>query len=111
MQTSLICSTCNNNNGGQRLVTDPESGETICSNCGIVILDNVQESRPEWRSFTTTDEVNNTRRSRTGMPTLPARHEKGLSTIIGPTHRDAYMIKSSFGFVIMSYLFLSSHIC
>jgi transcription initiation factor TFIIB len=85
MQTSIICSTCNND---QRSVTDIESGEIVCSNCGMVMLDNVQESRPEWRSFTTTDEVNNTR-SRTGMPTSLARHDKGLSTIIGRTDRDA----------------------
>jgi transcription initiation factor TFIIB len=86
MQTSIICSTCNNS---QRLVTDPESGEIFCSNCGMVILDNVQESHPEWRSFTTTDEVNDRRRNRTGIPTSLARHDKGLSTIIGRTDRDA----------------------
>jgi transcription initiation factor TFIIB len=51
------------------------------------MLDNVQESRPEWRSFTT-DEVNNTR-SRTGMPTSLARHDKGLATIIGRANKDA----------------------
>jgi transcription initiation factor TFIIB len=88
MQTSIICSTCNND---QTLVTDPESGEIICRNCGIVMLDNVQETRPEWRSFTTatTDEANNSRRSRTGMPTSLARHDRGLATIIGRTDRDA----------------------
>jgi transcription initiation factor TFIIB len=69
------------------LITDPESGEIICSNCGMVMLDNVQESRPEWRSFTT-DEVNNSR-SRTGMPTSLARHDKGLATIIGRANKDA----------------------
>ena len=89
MQTSIICSACNNNNNnsGQMLITDPESGEIICSNCGMVMLDNVQESRPEWRSFTT-DEVNNSR-SRTGMPTSLARHDKGLATIIGRANKDA----------------------
>ena len=84
MQTSIICSTCNND---QTSVTDPESGEIICRNCGMVMLDNVQETRPEWRSFTT-DEANNTR-SRTGMPTSLARHDKGLATIIGRTNKDA----------------------
>jgi transcription initiation factor TFIIB len=69
------------------LITDPESGEIICSNCGMVMLGNVQESRPEWRSFTT-DEVNNSR-SRTGMPTSLARHDKGLATIIGRANKDA----------------------
>jgi transcription initiation factor TFIIB len=41
----------------------------------------------EWRSFTT-DEVNNSR-SRTGMPTSLARHDKGLATIIGRANKDA----------------------
>ena len=69
------------------MFTDSESGEIICRNCGMVMLDNVQESRPEWRSFTT-DEVNNSR-SRTGMPTSLARHDKGLATIIGRANKDA----------------------
>ena len=47
------------------LVTDSESGEIICANCGMVMLDNIQESRPEWRTFTTTGESDNTRRIRT----------------------------------------------
>ena len=85
MQTSITCSICNNNNG--QIITDNESGEIICRNCGMVMLDNVQETRPEWRSFTT-DEANNTR-SRTGMPTSLARHDKGLATIIGRTNKDA----------------------
>jgi transcription initiation factor TFIIB len=85
MQTSITCSSCNNNTG--QIITDTESGEIICRNCGRVMLDNVQESRPEWRSFTT-DEVNNTR-SRTGMPTSLARHDKGLATIIGRANKDA----------------------
>ena len=87
MQTSVTCSSCNNNNNTGQIITDSESGEIICRNCGMVMLDNVQESRPEWRSFTT-DEVNNSR-SRTGMPTSLARHDKGLATIIGRANKDA----------------------
>jgi transcription initiation factor TFIIB len=86
MQTSITCSSCNNNNTGQ-IITDTESGEIICRKCGRVMLDNVQESRPEWRSFTT-DELHNAR-SRTGMPTSLARHDKGLATIIGRANKDA----------------------
>ncbi|HZB17939.1 MAG TPA: TFIIB-type zinc ribbon-containing protein, partial [Nitrososphaeraceae archaeon] len=70
------------------LVTDSESGEIICANCGMVMLDNVQESRPEWRTFATTDEPNNSR-SRTGMPTSLARHDMGLATMIGSEDKDA----------------------
>jgi transcription initiation factor TFIIB len=85
MQTSITCSICNNNSG--QIITDTESGEIICRNCGMVMLDNVQETRPEWRSFTT-EEANNSR-SRTGMPTSLARHDKGLATIIGRANKDA----------------------
>ena len=82
MQTSIICSVCSD---GQ-MVTDPESGEIICRNCGIVMLDKIQESRPEWRAFTT-DDGND--RSRTGTPSSLARHDMGLSTVIGRADKDA----------------------
>ena len=82
MQTSIICSICND---GQ-MVTDPESGEVICRNCGMVMFDKIQESRPEWRAFTA-DDAND--RSRTGTPSSLARHDMGLSTVIGRADKDA----------------------
>ncbi|MDQ3806885.1 MAG: transcription initiation factor IIB [Thermoproteota archaeon] len=82
MQTAMLCSICKS---GQT-VTDPESGEIICRNCGLVLSDRAQESRPEWRAFTS-DEVND--RSRTGIPRSLARHDMGLSTEIGKTDKDA----------------------
>ena len=52
MQAPIICSTCtNNNNSGQTLITDSESGEIICSNCGMVMLDNIEENHPAWRTL------------------------------------------------------------
>jgi transcription initiation factor TFIIB len=69
-----------------KTVTDPESGELICRNCGLVISDKAQESRPEWRAFTS-EESND--RSRTGIPSSLARHDMGLSTVIGRTDKDA----------------------
>lgn len=69
-----------------KTVTDPESGELICRNCGLVISDKAQESRPEWRAFTS-EEAND--RSRTGIPSSLARHDMGLSTVIGKTDKDA----------------------
>jgi transcription initiation factor TFIIB len=69
-----------------KTVTDPESGELICRNCGLVISDKAQESRPEWRAFTS-EEAND--RSRTGIPSSLARHDMGLSTVIGRTDKDA----------------------
>ena len=82
MQTTMLCSICKSD----QTVTDPESGEIICRNCGIVLSDRAQESRPEWRAFTT-EEAND--RSRTGIPSSLARHDMGLSTVIGRTDKDA----------------------
>jgi transcription initiation factor TFIIB len=85
MQTSIACPTCNTDS---RSVTDLESGEIICSNCGIVISDKIQDiTRPEWRAFSA-EEVNDKRR--TGLVTSVARYDMGLATVIGRTNRDAY---------------------
>ena len=81
MQTSIMCSICKSG----KTVTDPESGEIICRNCGIVISDRIYESRPEWRTFST-DELNS--RSRAGIPSSLARHDMGLSTVIGKANKD-----------------------
>jgi transcription initiation factor TFIIB len=83
MQTPFICLICNNN----RIVTDSESGEVICSNCGTVISDRNQEiSRPEWRFYSAEQEND---RSRTGIPITLAKADMGLATIIGKDDRDA----------------------
>jgi transcription initiation factor TFIIB len=85
MQTLIVCSTCGKGKG-KTVIIDPESGEIICSNCGMVISDKVQDmSRPEWRAFSA-EEVND--RRRTGVPTSLARHDMGLYTIIGRTDKD-----------------------
>ncbi|MGH9978747.1 MAG: TFIIB-type zinc ribbon-containing protein, partial [Nitrososphaeraceae archaeon] len=34
-----------------RIITDHESGEIICSTCGMVISDKIQSNGPEWRNF------------------------------------------------------------
>jgi transcription initiation factor TFIIB len=86
-----ICSICKSN----RIITDSESGELICSNCGQVISDKIQQEGPEWRNFdllsSSTGQSNGSEstRSRVGMSTSLARHDMGLSTIIGRTNRDA----------------------
>lgn len=79
-----MCSICKRND---RIVTDASSGEIICSSCGAVISDKVQDiSRPEMLSFNI-EEENLTRR--TGIPTSIAFADMGLSTIIGKHDRDA----------------------
>src|SRR6266498_25362 len=91
VSSSLRCSICSTKGVKSAIViTDPESGEVICSNCGMVISQNIEDTRPEWRSFGSQGEgVEGYGKSRTGMPTSLARHDKGLATIIGRTDRDA----------------------
>jgi transcription initiation factor TFIIB len=87
-QYVFICSMCKISN---KVVTDPESGEIICSNCGMVILDKIEQiSKPEWRTFDAKQvNNNNNNRIRTGDPISLARHDMGLSTVIGRTDKDA----------------------
>ena len=87
-ETTPICTTfgkcpsCSN----KKTITDSESGEVVCNNCGRVLSDMLPETGPEWRTFAA-DETD--KRARTGMPESLARHDMGLSTIIGRADRDA----------------------
>jgi transcription initiation factor TFIIB len=88
-QAPIICPICKRSD---RVVTDPESGEIVCSNCGMVISDKMQDiDRPERRVFLGSGQErnNNNSRIRTGAPLSLARHDMGLSTIIGRTDKDA----------------------
>jgi transcription initiation factor TFIIB len=83
---SGTCSVCDNNNYTD-IITDPESGEVICSNCGIVITEKFEDiTNPEWRAFTAEEQ---NEKVRTGAPTSLAKHDRGLATIISKTGRDA----------------------
>ena len=83
---SGTCSVCDNNNYTD-IITDPESGEVICSNCGIVITEKSEDiTNPEWRAFTAEEQ---NEKVRTGAPTSLAKHDRGLATIISKTGRDA----------------------
>jgi transcription initiation factor TFIIB len=82
----LICSICHRND---RIITDTESGEVICGNCGAVISEKVEDaSHLERRIFTQGAQIDE-ERARTGAPTSLARHDMGLATIVGKENRDA----------------------
>lgn len=68
------------------LVTDSSRGEVLCSRCGMVVMDKIEDTTPEQRSYTVEDFNSNTRN---GMASALSIHDKGLSTIIGNTDRDA----------------------
>jgi transcription initiation factor TFIIB len=68
------------------MVLDSQSGELICSNCGYVVKEKIEDTGPEWRS-SSKDEGKD--ESRAGLPTSIASHDMGLSTIIGSGNRDS----------------------
>ncbi|MCH7941321.1 MAG: transcription initiation factor IIB [Thaumarchaeota archaeon] len=82
VNTKDRCPRCGKGN----LVTDTNTGENFCGKCGFVITDKIDESGPEWRSFSKEEHEG---RSRAGVPTSLAMHDMGLATIIGPTNKDA----------------------
>ena len=88
-QKPVVCSICKSNN----VITDPEAAEIICSKCGMVISEKIQETRQESRTFLT----NEAEDRRTGMPTSLALSDMGLSTVIARSDKDAsgYEIKPS----------------
>lgn len=83
MSKVITCSTCNIKE--DRLVTDVVSGEIVCSNCGTVVRDGIEEIGKEWIN----PKDHETDRSRIGMPFSLAVHDMNLSTIIGKTNKDS----------------------
>jgi transcription initiation factor TFIIB len=78
------CPQCNLNN---TIITEPKSGDVVCSNCGMVIPDNLLEMKPEWQKVAINEpEI----KARTGLQQSSlASHDMGLSTIIGKENIDA----------------------
>jgi transcription initiation factor TFIIB len=82
--SSRICTNCSSY---QTAITDPESGEIICSNCGMIISDKIEDTIHPERRMHTFEDVD--KRARTGAPSSLARHDMGLSTTIGRSDNDA----------------------
>ena len=70
----------------RNLITDPETGELISPDSGQVVADGALSLEPEWRAFTSEEA---SERARTGIPSSLARHDMGLSTVMGRVDRDA----------------------
>ncbi|WP_299334855.1 transcription initiation factor IIB [Haloplanus sp.] len=79
---SVTCPECSGS-----LVTDEEHGETVCSDCGLVVETDEIDHGPEWRAFNASERDS---KSRVGAPTTQMMHDKGLSTNIGWQNKDAY---------------------
>ncbi|QHS17061.1 transcription initiation factor IIB [Halopenitus persicus] len=78
----LTCPECDGH-----VVTDEEHGETVCSDCGLVVEADSVDRGPEWRAF---DSREKDEKSRVGAPTTNTMHDKGLSTNIDWRDQDAY---------------------
>ena len=72
---------------GGSVVADEARGETVCSDCGLIIDEDSIDRGPEWRAF---DSAERDQKSRVGAPTTNLMHDKGLSTNIGWQNKDAY---------------------
>ncbi len=79
----MQCPECGSNHFGR----DYSRAEVVCHDCGFVIDEDIIDQGPEWRAF---DNEQRQKRSRTGAPMTYTMHDKGLSTSIGWTNRDAY---------------------
>ena len=72
---------------GGNVVADEERGETVCTECGLVVEEGEIDRGPEWRAF---DSAEKDEKSRVGAPTTNMMHDKGLSTNIDWRDKDAY---------------------
>src|SRR5215216_4793861 len=80
---SVSCSVCRNDYTD--IITDPELGEVVCGNCGIVITEKSEDiANPEWCVFTIEEQ---NEKIRTGAPTSLAKYGRGLATIMSKTGR------------------------
>src|SRR3990167_2887926 len=82
VNAGTICGRCGKNG----MLTDNVTGERFCGKCGYVISETLQDSGPEWRSFS---KEGGTDPTRTGAPTSLTIHDRGLATIINPINRDS----------------------
>jgi len=73
--------------GSANLRKDYSRAELVCGSCGLVLDEDIIDQRPEWRAF---DSEQKEKRSRVGAPMTYTMHDKGLSTTIGWSNRDAY---------------------
>jgi len=67
------------------VITDSDRGEVFCGGCGLVLVQNLDDTSHENRSYSSEDFMKN---ARTGPATSLTMFDKGLSTVIG-TNKDS----------------------
>jgi transcription initiation factor TFIIB len=69
-----VCPDCSSN----KLVTDPETGEVVCQECGAVVVERGVDTGPEWRNPEGAGEDSKLRRG--GPPVSNIYYDSGLTT-------------------------------
>ncbi|XP_055338189.1 transcription initiation factor IIB-like [Paramacrobiotus metropolitanus] len=62
-----------------RLISDAQTGDVVCSECGLVVGDRIIDTSAEWRNFGEGPD-----QSRVGLPEEPFFENGDLTTMIGP---------------------------
>ena len=70
---NVTCSRC----GSPNLIIDYDVGEEVCSDCGLVATEDIVDTGPEWRAFTSAEKD---KRPRVGMARSYTLYDLGLST-------------------------------
>jgi transcription initiation factor TFIIB len=75
--------------GSFNLIEDPNRGEMICKDCGLVLKEEIIDTGQEWRAF---DSEQMARRARGGAPLTFTKHDKGMTTEIGKGVGELYKV-------------------
>lgn len=73
--------------GSRDLQRDDYRAELVCNRCGLVLEEDIVDQGPEWRDFNTYERYGS---SRVGSPANPMIPDKGLSTEIPISAKDAH---------------------
>lgn len=88
-KTSVSNVKCTNENclkAKTHLITDSNTGEVLCSRCGLVLAEKLEDTGPEQHAFTNEQYFE---RSRTGGRSTLAIDDMGLATVIDSKDKDA----------------------
>jgi transcription initiation factor TFIIB len=72
-EEELRCPRC----GSTNIIENPDAGELVCADCGLIISSGVPTERKEWRAFDSDEYI---KRAHTGAPISPTRPSFGLDT-------------------------------
>jgi transcription initiation factor TFIIB len=75
--------------GSFNLIEDPNRGEMICRDCGLVLKEEIIDTGQEWRAF---DSEQMSKRARGGAPLTFTKHDKGMTTEIGKGVGELYKV-------------------